>query len=282
MRVIKRENTFYFQHSFRKEGKVLTREQYLGNTLPEDVEKRKSEFLRACRKEGFFDTFEKIRKKHAEEWKRLPPSAREKRIQQLSIDFTYNTNAIEGSTITLDETREIIEHKIAPHKPLNDIKETERHAELFTKIVTEEIQLTQKVLLKWHRSLFRETKPDMAGTIRDYGVRVGPYVAPDWQDLDKLLKELFTYYEKNNIIHPVELAARLHYRFEKIHPFGDGNGRVGRLFMNAILWRNNYPVLVIEYRNRKSYYKALNKDEESFVQYFIRRYLKAHEKLWKK
>jgi Fic family protein len=65
--------------------------------------------------------------------------------------------------------------------------------------------------------------------------------------------------------------------FEKIHPFGDGNGRVGRLLMNVILWDAGYPILIIEYRKRASYYRALEKSEEKFIQYFMRRYLAAHK-----
>jgi len=139
-------------------------------------------------------------------------------------------------------------------------------------------KITKGLLLKWHKEIFGETKGDIAGRFRDYLVRVGIYLAPDWQEIDRLTSELISFIDKNKKMNPVELSAREHYKFEKIHPFGDGNGRIGRLLMNPILWHNCYPMLIIEYKKRRSYYKALQKDEEGFVSYFIRRHVAIHKK----
>ena len=113
-------------------------------------------------------------------------------------------------------------------------------------------------------------------------VRVGPYIAPDSEDIKDLMRNLIEFINKKQDINPVELAAIAHYRFEKIHPFGDGNGRIGRIIINNILWNLGYPMMIIEYKNRKSYYKALRGEEEDFVKYFIRRYLAVHKKRIKK
>ena len=79
-------------------------------------------------------------------------------------------------------------------------------------------------------------------------------------------------------MHPVEFAARAHYKFEKIHPFGDGNGRIGRLIITYLLRKGNFPLLIIEYKKRKSYYHALTKTEIDFVNWFFRSYVSAHRK----
>jgi Fic family protein len=73
------------------------------------------------------------------------------------------------------------------------------------------------------------------------------------------------------------VAARAHYIFEKTHPFADGNGRIGRLLVNYILWSNGYPMIIIDYKSRKAYYRTLERTEEDFVRYFIRKYVSTHK-----
>lgn len=280
MRVVKRrkgkKEYFYLQYSFREGGKVITRENYLGAKIPETIEKIKQGIMEE-QKLLVSKKLEKIRSDFQKDWGKLPESVKEKELQEIAIAFTYNTNAIEGSKITLPEAREILEDKIAPRKPLRDIKETESHAKVFLGMLAKREGITQELLLRWHKEIFGGTKPDIAGIFRDYLIRVGSYVAPDWQNVKKLLNELTGFISKSRS-NPVELAARVHYRFEKIHPFGDGNGRIGRLVMNRILWHAGYPMLIIEYKKRRAYYKAFEKDEEYFVRYFIRKYLSIHKK----
>lgn len=274
-RRIKGQKYYYLEHSYREGKKVEKIQKYIGKEIPKNINQIFEEF----QKKAFNNVYQKlssIKKSFQIEWKSLPASIKEKELQEIAIAFTYNTNAIEGSTITLEETREIIQDKISPNKSLRDVKETEAHSRIFLEMLNKKENLSEGLILRWHKDIFSGTKPDIAGEYREYLVRVGNHRAPDWQDIPSLMKNFIKFlYEKD--LNPVEFSARAHYKFEKIHPFGDGNGRIGRLIMNYILWFNGYPMLIIEYKKRKSYYRALNRDENGFVNYFLRRYLSVHK-----
>ncbi|MFQ5532159.1 MAG: Fic family protein [Candidatus Nanoarchaeia archaeon] len=280
MKIIKKtkgkKKYFYLKHSFRKGNRVITKEKYLGTKIPENVEKIKFDFKRQFR-EDLYKRLGKIKNNFQKEWKRIPNSAKKRELKEIAIAFTYHTNAIEGSTITLDETRQIIHDKIAPNKPIRDIKETESHNKVFLDMLKKKEKITNKLLLRWHKEIFSITKPDIVGKFRNYLVTIAGHLPPDPEEINKLMIKLIKFMNKEKI-NPVELAARTHYRFEKIHPFGDGNGRIGRLLMNHILWYSGYPMLIIEYKKRSSYYKALKKEEDGFVNYFVRRYLSVHKR----
>jgi Fic family protein len=281
MRILKRKKGkneyFYLQYSFRKGKDVKTKEKYLGKKVPKNIEEIKKQIKKEL-KEELYSKLEKIKENFAKEWKTYPQSVKEKLKEEISIAFTYNTNAIEGSTITLEETGEIIHDKISPNKPLRDVKETEAHSKVFLGMLDKKEKISNELILGWHKNIFTETKPDIAGTYRDYLVRIADHPAPDWQDIEDLMNEIINFINKKQKINAVELAAIAHYKFEKIHPFGDGNGRIGRLLMNYILWHWGYPMLIIEYKKRRSYYKALKKSEEDFVNYFLRRYIAVHKR----
>jgi len=245
---------FYLQHSYRKEGKVITRELYLGKTIPDNIEQIKARLMHEPHK-ALFEKLEKIKTNFQNEWKKTPLSAKEKDLQEIAISFTYNTNAIEGSTITLEETRLILEDRIAPNKPIRDVRETESHAAVCLNMLKTEEELSDQLLLKWHKEIFRETKPDIAGISRNYQVKVGPYMAPDWHKVKDLTAQLIDFINQSDL-NSVELAARAHYILEKIHPFGDGNGRIGRVIVNYTLVREGYVPVNIKFVDRSRYYEA--------------------------
>ncbi|MCH8329724.1 MAG: hypothetical protein IIB81_05040, partial [Nanoarchaeota archaeon] len=157
MRVITRKKGkrtyYYLQHSFRKNGKVITKEKYLGIKIPKDLEKLKRK-LESEEKNILYEKLKAIKENFQREWKKYPDSIKEKEKEEIAIAFTYNTNAIEGSTITLEETREIIQDNVAPNKPIKDVKETEAHSTVFLDMLNKKEKISKKLLLRWHKEIF--------------------------------------------------------------------------------------------------------------------------------
>jgi Fic family protein len=280
-------NTYYYlEHSFRKNGKIDKKEKYLGTTLPKNIEKIKEEFLQEFYQETWFNRFDIIKEQFIKEKRSTPPSLEKKQTEHFATSFTYNTNRIEGSTITLRETADLLERGISPsQRPLEDIKETEAHQVVFYDMLKYNKEITLATVLYWHKQLFQGTKPDAAGKIRTYhvGISGSKFHPPYPIELDLLLQDFFDWYHENKkTLHPVQLAGLTHLKFVTIHPFGDGNGRLSRLLMNYVLHKSGYPMLIIPYSQRKSYYTALErsqlkKDEHIFILWFFKRYLKEYK-----
>lgn len=203
------------------------------------------------------------------------------------IKFTYNTNKIEGSTLTLKETADLLQKQITPrNKSLEDVKETEAHKKVFYEMLENNKKLNLATILYWHKELFKETDSEIAGLIRKHpvGIARSKVELPLPAELEILLKEFFQWYNKYyGKINPVLMAALVHLKFVSIHPFSDGNGRISRLMMNHTLNSLNYPMLNIEYSNRNAYYTALERSQtrqkdETFINYIMKRYLKEYKK----
>jgi Fic family protein len=278
---------YYLEHSYREGGTVKKKSRYLGTKVPDDVMEQKQELLRELYQERWYPLFDEIQERYADEQTSMPPSLREKKREQFAIEFTYNTDRIEGSTLTRRETADLLEKGITPsRRPVEDVKEAEEHREVFYDMLAYDDDLSLQTARDWHRRLFRETKEDIAGDIREHpvGISGSTYEPPGPEELDGLLYEFFAWYQENNeTMHPVHLAALVHLKFVTIHPFADGNGRISRLLMNHVLHRHGYPMLVIDYQERRSYYNALersqvNEEEHMFVEWFFRRYRNEHQR----
>lgn len=279
---------YYYLYHDSKKGKRKQREVYLGKVIPKDIEERKKNFAIEIERENWIPELEKIHENFKNMQKNIPKSIQEKNLESFSVKFTYNTQRIEGSTLTLKDTALLLEYGLSPsNRPNNDIKETELHQKLFLKIIKQKDDLSLVLVKKWHKELFAQTKPEIAGLLRDYDVRISQseFIPPPHTSVNLLVSGFFTWYNVNKKkLNPVELAALVHLKFVTIHPFGDGNGRTTRLMINHVLNTFDYPLLDIDYADRRSYYTALEKsqtkdDDLPFLQWFMKRYLKTHKKL---
>lgn len=279
---------YYLVHSIREGGKVHKKELYLGKKLPPNVKEIGEELREQIFKERWQPLLDRIRDSYSREARLMPQSAREKEMDTFAIRFTYDTQRIEGSTLSLRETATLLERGIAPSgRPVSDIREAEAHKKLFYEMLAHNGDLSLNLILEWHRKLFAETKPDIAGRIRKsrVGIAGSRFTPPLAVEVYPMLQDFFRWYSKNNkdrLLHPVELAALVHLKFVTIHPFSDGNGRMSRLMMNFVLKRKGYPLLNIPYEGRNSYYNALEraqvgKNDDAFISWFARRYVKAHK-----
>ena len=228
----------------------------------------------------------KIKENYSKEEQKTPKSGLEKQIKTFSVKFTYDTNRIEGSKLTYRETSDLLERGLTPRsKPVKDIKEAEAHEKLFYEILDYKKNLTLQTVLYWHKKLFESTKPDIAGKLREYQVAISgsKFIPPSPVEIPVLLNDFFKWYNRNKEkTHPVELAALTHLKFVTIHPFGDGNGRISRLLMNFILHKHGFPLLNITYKNRNSYYNALERSQTKqndaiFVQWLFKKYVKEYK-----
>jgi len=284
-RLVGTREYFYLQHTIRTSKGVETRERYLGARLPANIDEVKRDFLTEIYKERWYPLLDGIRANYLKEQRRMPRSASQKQARSFSVRFTYDTTRIEGSRLTYRETADLLERGLSPRaKPIEDIKEVEAHDRVFREVLECEKDLSLRVILLWHKRLFEETKPDIAGKIRAHQVAISGsrFMPPSPVEVQPLLREFFRWYNRNkSSLHPVELAAGVHLRFVTVHPFADGNGRMSRLLVNFVLQRRRFPPLNIAYEDRRSYYNALERSQVKkvdsvFILWLFKRYLKEY------
>lgn len=286
-KTVKDQTYYYLEHSIRDGKKVQKKEIYLGRKIPSNIEEIKENLLDGIYREKWYSGVDRIKKNYTKNQKGLPKSIQEKELESFAIDFTYDTQRIEGSTLTRRETADLLERGIAPkNKPMRDAHEAQAHRDLFFEILKSKKELSLHEITEWHWKLFNKTKPDIAGKLRTYQVGIGQskFMPPSPVEVYPMLTEFFKWYNKNkNNLHPAELAALAHLRFVTIHPFGDGNGRISRLIMNFVLNRKKYPMFDIPYEGRSGYYNSLErsqvkKEDRIFLQWFVKKYIKEHKR----
>ena len=224
-----------------------------------------------------------------ENWQKLQPLSEEDRTRlrrRFTVDFNYNSNHLEGNTLTYGQTEILLLFgKVIGEAELKDVQDMTA-SNVALKMMEEEsgvkdIPLTQNFIITLHRTLLREdytvyrslpggvqtsytvhagqykTRPN--SVITRYGDRF-EYASPE--ETPALMANLVDWYnqaEQEGVLSPAELAIVFHYRYIRIHPFEDGNGRIARMMVNYILARHGYPMIVVRSRSKKEYLEALHR-----------------------
>ncbi len=180
------------------------------------------------------------------------------------VTYTFHSNAIEGNSLTLEETRVVVEDGLTVEgHPLRELIEAKNHKEMIDELVNvvkEKRSIDETLVLKFFRIFMKDIDDTNAGRYRDVQVYITgeEQLPPPATDVPRLMNELFAWYEEATTdTDPVLLAFVFHYRFVKIHPFIDGNGRLARILTNLILMRAGYPLMIVPVVRRREYIAGL-------------------------
>ena len=262
---------FYRVKSVRKGKSVGKKRIYLGvnlgkNKLSKSEKEADKELmlLSTLLTDNEIQELEKIKKEYLQQ----PKENLENRYETFVSLFTYDSTNIEGNTLTLQETSQLLFEGITPRKSLREINEILNHKEAFDYILKYKGEVNKKFLLKLHELIAKNTlKPELKKQIGKYRelqvyIRGTSWLPPKSQEVPKEIRYLLSWYSKNKKkLHPLIVCAYFHSAFETIHPFIDGNGRVGRLLINFMLHKNKYPMINIPNKKKHIYYKVLESSQ---------------------
>lgn len=197
--------------------------------------------------------------------------------EKMLLEWTYNSNAIEGNTLTMNETKIVLEGITVGGKTMREHLEVINHHDAIQyveEIVNKKDPLSEWQIKNLHRLVLKGIDDEYAGVYRDQQVFIsGAKHTPPAHYLisEKMMQMMNWYHDEGIKLHPVVRGAMLHAIFVGIHPFIDGNGRTSRLLLNLELMKDGFPPIVIKVKNRLAYYEALDKshikeDYSDFIQ----------------
>jgi len=224
------------------------------------------------------------------EYKRIVSGLTRKQLQDLfdrfTVNFTYESNALEGNSLTLKDVAIVLfEKMMIKGKELREIYETRNSRKVVDLVLKKKFGVSEKDITKMHRLLVKDMEIETGyKKIPNYLVERKVETTPP-ELVPKEMKELIAWYYNQKRMHPLQKAAHLHGRFEKIHPFDDGNGRVGRFIINVILARNGYAPLIIRKSQRIAYFKCLEDYDKGYSpnleRFMLEKYKSTFEKFFK-
>lgn len=212
---------------------------------------------------NYFDEVDKL-KTELDSKRPIPKETLKSLKESINLEWTYNSNGIEGNTLTLRETQVVLEGITIGGKSIKEHLEAINHERAI--IYLEDLVKDNKPITEWniksiHQLILKGIDDENAGRYRRENVTIkgAVHIPPDYTKILELMEKLILNYETWNKYHPIIQAALLHGELVKIHPFVDGNGRTSRLIMNLDLMNHGYNPVIVKKENRLEYYEALDK-----------------------
>ncbi|VVC00123.1 Fic/DOC family protein [uncultured archaeon] len=204
-------------------------------------------------------------------------------LDRFTANFTYESNALEGNSLTLKDVSIIMfDNRAIEGKELREIFETRNSRNVIELIYRKRFDLSKESIIKIHKMLVKDIlTPTGYKKVPNFLIGRSVQTTPP-EKVPIEMSELIKWASENpDKLHPLQLSARLHGKFEKIHPFEDGNGRVGRFLVNAILVNNGYPPLIVRKTQRQSYLKALEDFDRGYLPNLERFFLDKFKRTYK-
>lgn len=280
-------------------GKRRQIREYIGNKQPSESKLQTliAEFEKKAEKETLklhghhyltneeITEIDEINTKFWQSYKKLNPTVQEQFDQNFVMAFVYNTNSIEGSTLSPKEVELLLSENISPNKPLDDVLEAKAAQKTLNYAKEYNGELTQEFIQQIHEMYFKDTKPGIAGKYKTHqnSIRGSHFETTPPHlvitDMKNCIKE---YEQQKKELHPLELSAWAHWKLVRIHPFQDGNGRTARIMMNFLMHRNGYGMIDIKTKEKQQYFNALekchnNNNAKALTTRLVRRFKKQYK-----
>lgn len=213
--------------------------------------------------DNYFDEVDSL-KKELDSKRPIPKETLKSLRESINLEWTYNSNGIEGNTLTLRETQVVLEGITVGGKSIKEHLEAINHEKAI--LFLDDLVKDNEPISEWnikniHQLILKDIDNENAGRYRKENVTIkgATHTPPDYLKVPELMKKLILTYNTWSEYHPIIQAALLHGELVKIHPFVDGNGRTSRLLMNLVLMNNGYNPVIIKKESRLKYYEALDK-----------------------
>ena len=255
---------FYLEHPVKIDGRVKKYSKYLGKAIPENVDDLKKQFLFEINSSRWAAVSELAKEKMESLKKGLSSEQIEMMQHNSALSFTANSLMISGSKITMLELKRLIEEsKVPKWRTSGEIKEAKAHYEIARDNYKRTQEFSFDLMVDWHWKIFRESRPSIAGIVKG---------------IVTAAREIESYYDENSRkVEKTMLGALIHWKLTREKPFLEGDDIIARLSMNWLLQMCGYPILDLEFNERKRYESALQRsilqnDESIFLKWFFLKY----------